>query len=197
MEHVLPGAAGDAAALIPVKAFHLAKVRLAPALDPDARAALARSMATAVVLAAGALPVHVVCDDADVAEWAEAQHASVLWRPDHGLNAAVRSGVDALAAAGVGRVVVAHADLPHADDLTSLLRDPGITLVPDRRDDGTNVVVLPTDATFVFSYGPQSFARHQAEAARSGLPWRVERRARLGWDVDEPADLVAPEWAAS
>ena len=58
------------AVLVPVKAFHQAKLRLAPALDQAQRAALAREMATNVVRAAGDLPVAVVCDDDEVAAWA-------------------------------------------------------------------------------------------------------------------------------
>jgi len=186
------------AVLLPVKAFHLAKIRLAPALDPPARAALARSMASTVVHAAHALPAYVVCDDDDVALWAVAAGCTVLWRPGLGLNAAVRSGVDAIAELGFGSAIVAHADLPHADDLTSLVNErpmSSITLVPDRHDDGTNVIVLPTHVAFKFAYGPQSFARHLATAHATGLPVVVERRPRLGWDVDEPADLILPEWA--
>ena len=52
-----------AAVVIPVKAFAAAKVRLASALTPPERAALARSMAEQVVAAAGTLPVTVVCAD--------------------------------------------------------------------------------------------------------------------------------------
>jgi 2-phospho-L-lactate guanylyltransferase len=75
--------------LLPVKAFELAKLRLAPALDQAARAALARAMASNVVRAAGALPVSVVCDDDGVAAWAVEVGATVIWRPGRGLNAAV------------------------------------------------------------------------------------------------------------
>ena len=67
---------------------------------------------------------------------------------------------------------------------------PGITLVPDRYGNGTNVIALPTDAGFQFSYGPGSFARHRAEAQRLGLPLRVLDLPDLAWDVDEPGDMV-------
>ena len=55
-----------AAVLVPVKAFAPAKLRLADALDPPARVALATAMATTVLRAAGPLPVTVVCDDDEV-----------------------------------------------------------------------------------------------------------------------------------
>jgi 2-phospho-L-lactate guanylyltransferase len=149
------------------------------------------------VRAAGTLPVAVVCDDIDVAAWARALGATVVWRPGRGLNGAVADGVGHLGAAGYERVIVAHADLPHALDLTWVGDFEGVTLVPDRHDDGTNVLSVPTGAGFVFAYGPGSFARHEAETARLGLPLRVERELRLGWDVDLPADLLPPDWLAS
>lgn len=182
--------------LVPVKSFREAKVRLAPALSEPERAALARTMATRVLAAAGPLPVSVVCDDRDVATWAEAQGASVIWRPGRGLNGAVSDGVDHLVTAdGAIEVVVAHGDLPLADDLTRVAGFAGITLVPDRHDDGTNVLCIPTGVGFRFSYGPGSFGRHRGEADRLQLPYRVLRDPRLGWDVDVPADLELPNGA--
>jgi 2-phospho-L-lactate guanylyltransferase len=182
------------AVLVPVKAFHKAKVRLAAALDEAERAELSRHMATTVVGAAAPLPVFVVCDDAAVASWAKSVGATVLWRPGHGLNGAVTDGVAELGRTGYTTVVVAHGDLPHAQNLTMVTDFAGVTLVPDRRDDGTNVAAVPTGAGFTFSYGPGSFARHQAEAERLGLPCRVVREPRLAWDVDSPDDLVDPDW---
>jgi 2-phospho-L-lactate guanylyltransferase len=67
--------------------------------------------------------------------------------------------------------------------------DGAITLAPDWREDGTNVAAVPAAAGFRFSYGPASFARHQAEARRLGLPLVVVRDERLGSDVDLPSDL--------
>jgi 2-phospho-L-lactate guanylyltransferase len=156
--------------LVPIKSFRNAKVRLAGALPPHERAELARRMAARVLAAAGALPVSVVCDDLDVASFAEAR--------------------DEL---GAVEVIVAHGDLPLADDLTRLAGFAGITFVPDRRDDGTNVVCVPTGLGFGFSYGPGSFERHRAEADRLQVPYRVLRDPRLGWDVDVPSDLEYPQ----
>lgn len=199
--------ARDCGVVIPVKAFHDAKHRLAPALDATARARLARAMASTVVDAADGLPVLVVCDDTDVAEWAESVGAEVVWCPDRGLDGAVADGVSALAGRGVAMAVVAHADLPHARSLRSVYEPTGrtgvdasatmITLVPDRREDGTNVIALPAACGFRFAYGPGSFRRHLAEAERVGLSVRVVRDPTLTWDVDVPADLEWPDWAAA
>ncbi|HEX6417224.1 MAG TPA: 2-phospho-L-lactate guanylyltransferase [Acidimicrobiales bacterium] len=182
----------SAAVVVPVKAFTQAKVRLAGALDPGERAALARHMAGIVLHAAAPLPVVVVCDDEEVRAWAEAAGARVVWCPGRGLNGAVSDGVAALRDDGVSQAIVAHADLPLATRLDWLADFPGVSLVPDRRSDGTNVLVVPADAGFVFSYGAGSFGRHRVEAARLGLPARIVQDPDLGWDVDVPTDLAYP-----
>lgn len=177
--------------LVPVKAFGSAKARLAPHFDAAARAALARAMAERVLRAARPLPTAVVCDDPEVAAWAQRLGAMVLAEPGIGLNAAVEAGVVALTSAGADEVLVAHGDLPLARGLPALCGFDGITLVPDRRHDGTNVIALPCHCGFRFDYGAGSFARHLAEARRIGLPLRILEEPSLAWDVDVPDDLPA------
>lgn len=177
--------------LVPVKSFSAAKRRLAPALGPQARAALARRMAEQVVAAAAPLPVAVVCDDPMVAQWARRLGAEVIDEPGRGLNGAVAAGVASLERAGADEVLVAHSDLPAARRLADLTGFDGISLVPDRRLDGTNVICLPAGAGFRFAYGAGSFQRHRLEALRLGLPCRIVHEPRLAWDVDLPADLSA------
>lgn len=180
---------GSRAVLVPVKAFADAKQRLGRALDPVARQALVRWMAARVIEAAAPDPVAVVCDDTAVADWARTQGALVVWEPGRGLNGAVEEGVRRLGGMGVRTVTVAHADLPQAEGLARLPAFDGVVLVPDRREDGTNVIVVPADSGFRFSYGPGSFGRHLGECQRLGLPARVVRQPALAFDVDDPADL--------
>jgi 2-phospho-L-lactate/phosphoenolpyruvate guanylyltransferase len=177
--------------LVPVKAFGEAKARIAPTLDAAGRDALARIMAERVLAAAAPLPVAVVCDDAEVAQWAQRHGAMVLPEPGRGLNGAVEAGVDRLGAAGASEVLVVHADLPGAHEVAQLGGFEGVTLVPDRRDDGTNVACVPVGAGFRFHYGPGSFTRHRDEARRLGLPCRLVRDPELTWDVDVPDDIPA------
>ena len=182
----------SAAVIVPVKAFTQAKLRLAPRLEPTTRAELARTMAARVLRAARPLAVIVVCDDEEVRAWTERQGAEALWTPGLGLNGAVEAGVAHLARRGVERAIVAHADLPLATELAWLAAFDGITLVPDRHRDGTNVACVPTAAGFQFAYGAGSFASHRTEAARLGFAVRLVPDTRLGWDVDVPADLDLP-----
>jgi 2-phospho-L-lactate guanylyltransferase len=175
--------------LVPVKSFRRAKARLAPTLDPDRRAALARLMAARVIAAAAPLPVAVVCDDEEVANWAAGLGASVLSEPGRGLNGAVETGVATLGDAGADEVLVVHGDLPLAEGLAGLAGHGGVTLVPDRREDGTTVACVPPGAGFRFSYGPGSFVRHCAEADRLGVGLRIVRDPALQADVDLPSDI--------
>lgn len=181
-----------AAAVVPVKAFTQAKVRLATSLEPATRAELARTMAARVLRAARPLPVLVVCDDDEVRAWTRRQGAEVLWTPGLGLNGAVEAGVAHLADRGVERVLVVHADLPLATELAWLTTFDGVTLVPDRHLHGTNAACVPAGAGFRFAYGTHSFAAHRREAVRLGLAARLVPDPRLGWDVDVPADLDPP-----
>jgi 2-phospho-L-lactate guanylyltransferase len=178
-----------AAVLVPVKAFHRAKTRLARVLEPDARAALAQATAARVLAAAAPLPAWVVCDDPDVAAFAREHGAQVLFLPARGLNRAVTEGVARLGSFGVEEVVVVHADLPWARELAALVGFDGVTLVPDTRRDGTNAIVVPARCGFGFSYGPGSFRRHHAEAERLGLRVRVLELPWLAEDLDTVTDL--------
>jgi 2-phospho-L-lactate guanylyltransferase len=179
----------EVAVLVPIKAFSQAKARLAEVLDQKARANLSRRMAERVIAAAGDLPVSIACDDDEVQRWARAIGVDVIWTPDRGLNGAVTFGVGALQARGVRRVIVSHADLPRANDLSQAAHGDGVTAIPDRHDDGTNVLAVPSDAGFTFAYGPGSFLRHCDAAARLGRRLTVLRPPDLTWDVDVPADL--------
>jgi 2-phospho-L-lactate/phosphoenolpyruvate guanylyltransferase len=190
-EHSLarPGALGPSAVLIPVKSFADAKTRLGDVMSDDARQAFVQQMAERVLAACAPLPVAVVCDDSAVAAWARQRGAFVIWEPGRGLNGAVEAGVERLGQMGVEQVTVAHGDLPLAAGIGELEPFTGITLVPDRHGNGTNVIRLPVTCGFRFSYGPGSFERHQRECARLGLPMRVVHEPTLAYDVDWPGDL--------
>lgn len=181
------------AVLVPIKGFSSAKARLAGVVQAAERARLAREMALRVLRAADPLPVWVVCDDAEVSAWADANGAQVAWCPADGLNPAVAAGAGVLAAQGFERAIVAHADLPRARTLAHLAdgEPTSVLIVPDRHRDGTNVLVVPLTVGFRFRYGPGSFQAHVDEAHRLGLATVVVDDDELAWDVDVPDDLPA------
>lgn len=176
--------------LVPVKSFAQAKLRLESVLSAAERSQLARRMAAHVLRAAAPFPVVVVCDNVEVAAWAESAGAEVVWCPGTGLNGAVTRGVGVLADRGFEEVVVAHGDLPGARRFDHLTGAGGVTAIPDRRADGTNVLCVPTGVGFDFAYGKGSFRRHCTEAQRLGLQLRIHHDPDLNWDVDLPEDLL-------
>lgn len=177
--------------VVPIKAFVDAKGRLADRFAPHERRAVAVAMAEGVIGSAGDLEVLVVADDPEVSRWALATGAAVVDPGGPGLDRAAQVGVDAARARGHRRVLVSHADLPLAERLDTVDRG-GVTVVTDRLGDGTNVIALPTDAGFVFAYGPGSRHRHVAEAGRIGLTVTLVDDGPLCWDVDVPDDVAGP-----
>ena len=176
--------------LVPIKDFRQAKNRLSERLDTAAREALARSMAERVVKAAGSLSVRVVCNDQDVANWAQSMGADVSWVQQDGLNPAVTEAAIQVADQ-FAHMIIAHADLPPAEALTGIARPKTATIVPDRHQQGTNVLSLPTGTSFRFQYGPGSFYLHMAEATKCELDLKVLQIPQLQWDIDTPEDLDA------
>jgi 2-phospho-L-lactate guanylyltransferase len=180
----------DHRVLVPIKAFSAAKGRLGAVLDDGARGDLVRSMAAHVLAAAAPLPVCVACDDPEVARFAESLGASVSWTPGHGLNGAVEAGVAHLGSLGADYVTVVHADLPLASGIGVLARTAGVTIAPDRRRRGTNLLRVPTSVRFRMRFGRDSLQAHLEECERLGLPVDVLDREDLAFDVDVPRDLA-------
>ena len=86
---------------------------------------------------------------------------------------------------------MAHGDLPLAHGMAELAGFDGVTLVPDRRDDGTNVVCVPAGAAASGSpTGPGSFGRHRAEATVSAWPSGCVRDPTWPGTWTRPADVV-------
>lgn len=186
------GGIDSLAVLVPVKRFEHAKGRLAPLLTPDERVRLARWLADRVIAAAHPHPVFVACDDDGVATWADDAGAEVLWTPGMGLNGAIDASRATIGGKGFDHLVVAHSDLPLAADLGRVARPGTITLVPDARSDGTNVLAAPVGAALTASYGASSYRAHLAQALASPFRVEVRRDPRLALDVDNPVDLAHP-----
>lgn len=180
----------------PIKAPEACKTRLSGAMSDVARRDLVRDMLRHVVEVAQSTT------DAELRILGPSRHGlsaeiPLLADPGGGLNAALAAAAQAAGAAGAGRLVVVAADLPRLapGDLQALvsLKDDVLAVAPDRAGLGTNALSLPLPAAraFRFQYGPESFERHCAEAARLGLPLLAIRSETLGLDIDQPEDLAA------
>lgn len=188
-------------AVVPVKPFACAKRRLASVLSDEARAALSReflrqTLSVLAQAAAVARTVVVSHDSAALALAAEWGATGLAENGAQGLNAALTAAARAARKGGAEAVLVLPTDLPlltAADVATLASQEQGeaaLVVAPDRREQGTNaLLVRPPDAV-PFAFGEGSFARHQALAEHAGLTVRVCRLRRVALDVDLPEDLA-------
>ena len=182
-------------AVIPARQPGEGKTRLAGVLSPEERKELARAMLAHVVeTVRAARNVDRACLIAS-SRFGLDETIPLLNDPGEGLNPALQSALDEAGRAGASRLVILHGDLPQLTirevELLAAAREGGLAIAPDRHGTGTNALSLPLPAAagFVFAFGPDSFARHHAEAEGLDLPIETIRSPGLAHDIDEPADL--------
>jgi 2-phospho-L-lactate/phosphoenolpyruvate guanylyltransferase len=188
-------------AIIPVKPLRESKTRLAHLLSPAARAELMSCLLARTLQTVGQTAVSqiiVVSGDEAVLRQARAAGVTTLReeRP-FSLNAAVSQARDQAMQQGADRVLILPADLPlvQTADITALLDSarswsdtPLMVICGDETAQGTNALLLTPPAPFTFHFGPDSFARHCAEAEENGrVVWVVNGRS-LQFDLDTEAD---------
>lgn len=191
-------------AVVPVKPLRGALRRLKPALDASARKELQVAMLTDVLSAcarAGGLAgVMVVTSDPDATVLArELADAQVV--PDHdpprGMNAAVTRGLVAVADRGAEGALVLTADLPlaHRESIASVVEHeierPSAVLVASADGTGTNAMLLRPPLALRPQLGPDSLARHTAQALHRGLAVAHLSVPALALDIDTPGDLIS------
>lgn len=195
---------GPASIVIPIRSLTDGKTRLAPVLDPGARAALTREMLERVVRAAlrshSRAEVVVISPDpealADV-ERIDGSIRTIAQDPSRpGLNPALEQAAVAVRAAGGSAVLVLPADLPliSSADIDNLLRrDAPVVIAPDRHGTGTNALMVRLDALgepFVFQFGIGSYGNHHDEAGRLGVDAMTAVSLGTSFDLDTPEDLL-------
>jgi len=188
-----------AAAVIPVKRFGAAKQRLALALDPRSREALAGAMLEdvlgALTRARAVEPVIVVTDEPAAAASARAHGAEVIADPSRpGHSPAAASGVARAIEHGASAAALLPGDCPlldpvELDDALQRISAGRVSVVPDRHGTGTNALLLAPPDAIEPAFGVGSCARHRRVARESGHEVAVEPLASLALDVDTPDDL--------
>jgi 2-phospho-L-lactate guanylyltransferase len=179
-------------ALVPVKARSAGKQRLAAALPDETRTLLVRTMLEHVLSVLKETPAigQVIVTSPDPEPLPSA--VRLLADTGGGLNAALEAAIPALIAGGATRALIVFADLPllTREDIAALLAHPAdVALAPDHTGTGTNGLSVSVPTRFRFQFGPDSCARHLAEAGRLGLTAAAIGRPGLAFDLDEPADL--------
>lgn len=186
---------------VPVKDLVNAKQRLAAALPPARRAALARAMLRDVLAALGAARLDalwVVTRDAAAAALARAAGAEVLLEDDNrGHTAAVAVAQARAVARGARVFLTVPGDAPcvTAEEVRALAaaaaEGPAAVFAPSRSGLGTNGVALNPPGAVALRFGEPSFERHLAAARTAGIEPRVLRLPGLALDIDDASDLAA------
>jgi 2-phospho-L-lactate guanylyltransferase len=182
--------------VIPVKPPEQAKSRLSEILGAGERAALAGAMLRRVADAARAADTVDRVALLGPSRLGMTKDLPLLGDPGKGLNPALHSALAEVAGQGATRFTVLFADLPQvtARDVERLAAAPPrtIAIAPDRHGKGTNALSLPLPEArdFTFAFGPDSFARHLAEAERLGFLVEAVHSPGLARDVDVPEDLA-------
>ena len=185
--------------LLPVKDFASAKQRLAPSIDPETRAGLARAMFSDVLSALGRarspqrVVVFTACDEV-IQMTRPFGFDVVLEKSVAGHSAAVNEMVAEMAGA-CSRILSIAADLPRLvpseiDFALDAASEP-ITLIPSRDWTGTNGVVFIPPARIAMDYGEGSFRRHLSKASAAGHRADVMNLPGIAFDIDLPEDLQA------
>jgi 2-phospho-L-lactate guanylyltransferase len=212
-------------AVVPINALISAKSRLAAYMAETDRRALVLWMAGGVLAAlraSGAIErIAVVSPDAQVLRWAREHGAQPLLQRDSGLNAGLEQGRRWAYAMGADALLILLADLPclASDEVAMFVRRgeaSPIVLAPDRREQGTNGLLVHLDGqscgsellahapsrgskeprivegvrSFPFAFGVDSLSRHRALARERGIEPDVFTAPGLRFDVDTPADLA-------
>lgn len=174
-----------------------AKTRLAGILDPESRARIAIAMLEDVLAAAAATPFarrFVVTESAAVRDTAMRSSAETLDVPLSGTNEAAASALRYAAAHGVERALVLASDLPLLlpTDLEAMLAaadDADIVIAPDRRQRGTNGLLLSPPLAIAPAFGPDSFRVHRERARHARARTRIASSVGVSTDVDDGEDL--------
>ena len=185
--------------IIPVRALHDGKRRLAPALSGIERRALTGWFFTRTVAVARAvLPAAdliLVSAAPDLLAYGQAAGLRTVREAEPGdLNAALCLGADAARRNGADATLSLSCDLPFLErnDLEAMMATarPGtVTIAPDRSGTGTNAMLVAPVGAIPFLYGQNSFAAHGGAARAGGLPLTILRRRGFACDIDLPADL--------
>jgi 2-phospho-L-lactate guanylyltransferase len=190
--------ASGVSAVVPVKDLQGTKSRLAPILNPGARAGLTLYMMGRVVAAirsSGVEDVCVVSPDRVVLHEAQRRGATPLAQESRGLNPALEEGRRRALELGASTLLVLPADLPllGEEDVLAVLKaseGQAVVIAPDGARSGTNALLTRPPDILPFAFGPDSFQAHLEAARKRNLDVKVCERSHLAFDLDTAGDLA-------
>lgn len=189
--------------LVPCRSLDGGKSRLSPVLGYAERRAFCEMLLVRTLILAKSVvepaQIALITRDESVRLIGLAHGASVFADRGEDLNDALDGARQQLRGeqGNEAEALVLPIDLPlaTAEAVRRLMASPAdIAIVPDRREEGTNLLWLGRHALplFRFAFGLRSFAAHCTLAADARLTWEAVRDPLLGFDVDTPQDFE--EW---
>lgn len=188
-------------AIVPVKPLRRGKSRLAKILSEEERYQLNHQLfintITVLKQVEAISDILVVSRDSDVLT--EAREMDVRTVTENGspeLNNALRRASLFSKAFSTEGVLIVPADLPLmtpmdvSDFLAARTQAPMIVITPDRRREGTNMLLIDPADLITLSFGEASFTKHCDLAKRKGADVVVHENERVALDLDVPEDYT-------
>lgn len=187
-------------AIVPFKSLRQGKSRLNGALTAEERATLSRELLTRTLeLLLAAEPVRqtvLVSRDEEALALARRLGAGAVEEMlPRDLNRALAQATRYVAAQGASAVLILPADLPLLSEAeiqavcACANKPPAVVLSPDRRQDGTNALLVSPPGLIEYSFGTASYGRHLERARQAGARLAVCDLPGLALDIDLPEDL--------
>jgi 2-phospho-L-lactate/phosphoenolpyruvate guanylyltransferase len=187
-------------AIVPVKPLRLGKTRLSGVLDDHERYSLVSTLLGNTLKSLSMVSdidhILVVSRDPTVLAMAnEFGSKTILEETTSDLNLALEMGRRFALQCGIQRLLVLPADLPLLSEhevaafVSSKADPPHLLIAPDRRNDGTNALLVSPPDRFEFKFGPGSFQLHVDQAKENGMRVDVYHSTVMELDLDLPEDL--------
>lgn len=192
---------GEIWAVVPVKDTASAKQRLAPAVPPALRQALALAMLEDVLAALSEAPgllrrLLVTIDPEATRLAAHYGFDCVTDGAEDGHTGAVMAAARQLAVEGIGGMLTLPGDVPlvTSDEIAQLIAAhrpaPSFTIAPSHDEKGSNAILMSPPDAVPLRFGEDSFFPHLAAAEMHGIAPTVVRLPGIALDIDNPADLL-------
>jgi len=187
-------------AIVPVKPLRRGKSRLSGTLSEDERTQLNQLLLEHTLKTLSELKEieQVLVVSRDPAALALAREYGARTVREAGspkLNTALKRATVVAQLYATRGVLVLPADLPliTREDILVLVerakKPPVVVIAPDRREEGTNALLICPAGLIEYDFGPGSFERHCECARQAGARLEVVSLPSLSLDLDLPEDL--------
>lgn len=187
-------------AIVPVKPLNLGKSRLSGTISEDDRINLNTKLLVHTLNTLSEIPeigqILVVSRDSNVLSISRDHGAkTVLENGSPHLNTALSRATVFAQLHAIYGVLILPADLPllSKKDIKTLIElavdPPVVVIAPDRRNEGTNALLISPAGLIDYDFGPNSFDRHCHLARLASARIEIVNLPSLAFDLDIPEDL--------